>query len=75
MKVIKNESYKKHCNTKIQKKRFLHKNHSKIKIITHKTKNGFNKNFKLFFLTIGEFGLVFYDFLSLNLVILTELDR
>ena len=46
-----------------------------INIITQKTKNDFNTNLKLYFLMIAGLGLVFYDFLSLNLVILTEIDR
>ena len=45
-------------------------------IVTYKyQKNDFNTNLKLYFLTIAGLGLVFYDFLSLNLVILTEIDR
>ena len=63
MRVIKNivthKSKKNDFNTKIKIKQFLFKKFQGIKIITQKTKNDFNTNFKLYFLPIAGLGLIF----------------
>ena len=49
-----------------------------MKIITQKAIKKeifFKTNLKFYFLTVAGLSLVFFDFLSLNLVTLTELDQ